>query len=116
MAMSNADSVKWVFVVAMIGVGVVIDSVYLGDSLLYRLLSILGFIMVAGFVAAGTAQGQALLTLARDARLEIRRVVWPTSQETVQTTLLVLAFVILMALLLWGLDALFGWLASFALG
>lgn len=116
MAMSVTDSVKWILAVAVIGVGFVVDNVYLGESLLYRVLAMLGFFMVAAYVAAGTTQGRNLIVLAREARMEIRRVVWPTSQETMQTTLLVLGFVLLTALLLWGLDALFGWLASFALG
>jgi preprotein translocase subunit SecE len=43
-------------------------------------------------------------------------VVWPTRQETVQTTLIVVAFVLLVALFLWGLDSFLGWLASMAIG
>jgi preprotein translocase subunit SecE len=49
----------------------------------------------------------------KEARTEIRKVVWPTRQETTQTTLIVVAVVLVMALVLWGLDSLLG-LAGFA--
>ena len=49
-------------------------------------------------------------------RSEIRKVVWPTRQETTQTTLIVVAVVLVMALLLWGLDSLLGWLVSMIVG
>ena len=42
--------------------------------------------------------------------------VWPTRQETVQTTMIVVVFVIVVALMLWGLDSLLGWLVSLAIG
>jgi preprotein translocase subunit SecE len=42
--------------------------------------------------------------------------VWPTRQETVQTTMIVVAFVLLVALILWGLDSFLGWLASLVIG
>ncbi|WP_438504165.1 preprotein translocase subunit SecE [Acinetobacter towneri] len=52
----------------------------------------------------------------KEARVEIRKVVWPTRQETMQTTLIVVAVVLVMALLLWGLDSLLGWLVSLIVG
>ena len=71
---------------------------------------------VAGAVASQTSQGVAFWELARAARTEIRKVVWPTRQETTQTTLIVVAVVLVMALILWGLDTLLGWLASMLIG
>ena len=47
---------------------------------------------------------------------EIRKVVWPRGQETTQTTLIVLLFVIITGLILWGIDSVLGWLASMILG
>jgi preprotein translocase subunit SecE len=43
----------------------------------------------------------------REARAELRKVVWPTRQETVQTTLIVVVMVVIVALILWALDAVF---------
>lgn len=49
-------------------------------------------------------------------KAEARKVVWPTRQETTQTTLIVVAVVLLMSLLLWALDSLLGWLVSLIVG
>ncbi|MGB2103151.1 MAG: preprotein translocase subunit SecE, partial [Luminiphilus sp.] len=54
--------------------------------------------------------------LVKGSRMEIRKVVWPTRQETTQTTLIVFVFVIITGLILWGLDSVLGWLASLILG
>ena len=67
---------------------------------------------VAGFVALQTEKGGAFWALLKDAKNEIRKVVWPTRQETVQTTLVVVAVVLAMGLVLWGLDSLLGWVVS----
>ena len=71
---------------------------------------------IAGLVALQTAKGAAFWELVKGSRTEIRKVVWPTRQETVQTTLIVVAFVLLVALVLWGLDSFLGWLVSLAIG
>ena len=56
-------------------------------------------------IAATTAKGQGFLTFAKDSRIEVRKVVWPTRQEAIQTTFIVLVATLLMSLLLWGLDS-----------
>ena len=55
-------------------------------------------------------------TLIKDARGEIRRVVWPTWEETTQTTMIVLVLVLIFALILWALDSLLSWLVSSVIG
>jgi len=70
----------------------------------------------AGWVASLTQKGGDFLTLVKGSRTEIRKVVWPTRQETTQTTLIVFVFVIITGLILWGLDSVLGWLASLILG
>ena len=90
---------------------------HFGDQpLLYRVLALL--IVAAGAMALAlqTARGSALLEVLKGANAERRRVVWPSRQERNQTTLVVLGFILVMALLLWGLDSLFGWLASLIMG
>ncbi|MEC8716811.1 MAG: preprotein translocase subunit SecE, partial [Pseudomonadota bacterium] len=54
--------------------------------------------------------------LVNEARVEIRKVVWPTREETTQTTLVVLALVFVMSLILWGLDSLLGLVVSSVIG
>ena len=110
------DNVKWALVAVIVAAGVYGNSYFADESLLYRVLGLLALAVVAGFIALQTAQGAALWTLVRESRVEIRKVVWPTRQEAVQTTLIVVAFVLLVALILWGLDGLLAWLVSLVIG
>jgi preprotein translocase subunit SecE len=112
---SRFDTMKWVVVFFLVAVAVVGNSYFSEQSLLYRVLGILALAIVAGLVALQTARGAAFWTLIKGSRTEIRKVVWPTRQETVQTTLIVVAFVLLVALILWGLDTFLGWLVSLAI-
>jgi preprotein translocase subunit SecE len=110
------DSVKWVVVVALVAIGVYGNSYFADQSLLYRVLGLLVLAVVAGLIALQTVQGEAFWSLAKGSRTEIRKVVWPTRQETVQTTMIVVACVIVVALILWGLDSLLGWLVALVIG
>jgi preprotein translocase subunit SecE len=113
---SRFDGLKWLVVFVLIGVAVVGNSYYADQSLLYRVLGIVALAAIAGLVALQTAKGAAFWTLVKGSRTEIRKVVWPTRQETVQTTMIVVVFVLVVALILWGLDSLLGWLVSLAIG
>lgn len=113
---SRFDALKWLVVVVLVVIGVVANHYFAAQSILYRVVGLLVLAAVAAFVALQTAKGQAFFGLLKDARTEIRKVVWPTRQETTQTTLIVVAVVLVMALLLWGLDSLLGWLVSTIVG
>jgi preprotein translocase subunit SecE len=79
-------------------------------------LALVALAIVAGFVALQTAKGKAFFRLFKEAKNEIRKVVWPTRQETLQTTLIVVVAVLIVGLLLWGLDSLLGWVVSGFIG
>tara|TARA_R110002110_G_scaffold302340_1_gene516467 strand:+ start:277 stop:639 length:363 start_codon:yes stop_codon:yes gene_type:complete len=112
---SRFDSLKWIVVFALIAVAVVGNTYFAEQSLLYRVLGIVAISAVAGLVALQTAKGAAFWTLVKGSRTEIRKVVWPTRQETVQTTGIVVLFVLVVALFLWALDSFLGWLVSLAI-
>ena len=113
---SVVDIVKWFVALALVAVAAGINIVFADESLLYRVLGIVAIALVAIFVALQTAKGAKFSELVKQARIEIRKVVWPSHQETTQTTLLVLVVVVLAAILLWALDSLFGKLASLVIG
>ncbi len=113
---SRYDLLKWLAVAALVVVGVSGNQFYSAEPILYRVLALLVIAAAAGFVALQTAKGQSFFSLVKEARIEIRKVVWPTRQETTQTTLMVVAVVLVMALLLWGLDSLLGWIVSSIVG
>jgi len=106
----------WAISVAIVIAAVYGNSYFGGESLLYRVLGLLAASVVAALIAFQTIQGKAFWLLLKGARMEIRKVVWPTRQETVQTTLIVSLVVIVAGLLLWGLDTLLGWLVSLVIG
>ena len=110
------DMLKWGLVVLLVGAGVAGNMYYAEQSLLYRVLGLVAVGGVALFVALQTVQGKSFAELVKEARIEVRKVVWPTHQETLQTTLMVLVVVLIAAVILWGLDALLGWLASLIIG
>ncbi len=113
---SPLNVLKWCLVVALIAAGVVGNQYYADQSMLYRVLGLVALGAVAIAVALSTSQGVAFSTLVKEARIEIRKVVWPTRPETLQTTFIVLAVVLVAALILWGLDSILGWLASLIIG
>ena len=107
---SRFDGLKWAIVFALIGAAVVGNSYYADQSLLYRVLGILALGIVAGLVALQTAKGAAFWALVKGSRTEIRKVVWPTKQETTQTAIAVFVFTLVMMLFFWILDSGLLWL------
>ena len=108
--------IRWFLGIAIIGIAVYGNSYFAQEALLYRVLAV---IIVSGlglFVISTTEEGKESLKIILESRSEIRRVVWPTRVETTQTTLIVLVAITIAALMLWGLDSLFGWATARLLG
>lgn len=110
------DAVKWVVVTALVVVAIWGNGYYAEISPLYRALAIVALALVAAFVGLQTEQGRAFNQLRKDAAIELRKVVWPTRQETVQTTLVVLVFVVIVALILFLMDWVLSGLVSWVIG
>jgi preprotein translocase subunit SecE len=83
---------------------------------LFRVLGILGVVVVVFLLVSTTLIGKKSLGFARDARVEVRKVVWPTRQETTQTTIAVLVMVLIVAIMLWLIDMFLGWGVKSLLG
>jgi preprotein translocase subunit SecE len=115
-ASGSLDWLKWLVVAALLGGGVYGNWYYQDESLLIRVVALLAGAAVAVFIAIQTERGRNTWNLMREARSEIRRVVWPSNQETTQTTLVVLVLVLIFALILWGLDSLLSWFVSSVIG
>jgi len=114
---SNAlDMFKWVVVFALLAGLVTANTMYGEISVLYRAIAIVVVVAVAGFIAATTEKGSTFLSFAKESRTEVRKVVWPSRQEANQTTLIVLAATLIMALILWGLDGIIVRVVGFITG
>ncbi len=112
----HLDAAKWLLILAIVAVGVYGNTIYAAVTLLYRALA--GVALAGLIVAIGlqTEKGRGVWDLAKEARVEVRKVVWPTRQETTQTTLIVVAVVLFVSLILWGLDSGLSWVIQGLLG
>ena len=106
---SALDTFKLMTAVLVLLAGVVGFYFFEDESQLLRVLGMLAVAVVAFLIAATSDVGRRSLGFFKDARVEVRKVVWPTRQETLQTTIAVLFMVILVAIMLWLFDMLLGW-------
>jgi preprotein translocase subunit SecE len=110
------DGLKWLVVSSLVGGAIYANWYFSAESALYRVVGLVFVLLIAAFVASKTEKGAAIIELSIGARTEWRKVVWPTKQERNQTTLIVVAVILLMALILWGIDSLLSWIASLIMG
>lgn len=110
------EIVKWLVVAILLIVAVVGNYFYRDLSLLLRILAIVIIITIAGSIALITIKGKSAVSFAREAHTEALKVIWPTSQETLSTTLIVATVTTVMSLILWGLDGFLVRIVSFITG
>lgn len=101
---SGMESVKWLVAIALLAGAVVGNHMFADQSVLLRAIGVVVAIAVGLAIASQTFKGRTFLAFAKEARIEVRKVVWPTRQETTHTTLIVMVATVIMALILWGLD------------
>lgn len=111
-ASGKLDAVKWVAVLSLL-VGATLGNQYLVSfSPILRVVGVVVLALIALGLALTTAKGRVLIESMKESRVELRKIVWPTRQETWQTTMIVVAVVLVTSLMLWGVDSLFGWIIS----
>lgn len=98
------ESVKWLVAIALLAGAVVGNHMYADQSVLLRAIGVVVAIAAGLAIASQTFKGRNFLAFAKEARIEVRKVIWPTRQETTHTTLIVMVATVIMALILWGLD------------
>ena len=83
---------------------------YFSDvRLFYRVLAMISVVILSGFIGYQSDFGKLVYSYISESKVEIKKVTWPTKQETTQTTLGVIAVVIIVGILLWLFDMLLGW-------
>lgn len=95
----------WLVVMALFGAGVVANQMFVTVSVALRIAAWVILSLICLSLAAMTVQGSSTVAFAKEAWLELKRVVWPEKQETVQTTLIVMAMVILVSIIIWIVDS-----------
>ena len=113
---SKKDGLLWAIVAVFVAGGIYGYNYFAAESTLYRVIGIVVLAAIACWIAAQTAKGKAFITLGMEARTEIRKVVWPSRQETTHTTMIVVVVVLIVALMLWGMDSLLSLLIKMVIG
>ena len=103
------DKIKLAVAAALIAAGIAGYYLLAAQSILLRVAAVLAGVVAAIAVAWTSAYGQQFAAFAREALVEVRKVVWPTRKETMQTTAAVFAFVVVMAVFLWMSDKTLEW-------
>lgn len=104
-----ADKIRLALAALLALAGAVLSFQWADSALVLRVLVFVAGIAIAVGVVWTTAQGQTFRSFAHESVVETRKVVWPSRKETVQTTAIVMAFVFVMAVFLWVVDASLAW-------
>ena len=110
------DAAKWALAFALVAGAIVAFYYFAETSLLLRVVGLLAVGGLALAVILQTRKGRTAWEFVREARTEVRKVVWPTRKETVHTTGIIMAMVTVVALFLWALDSLLGWIVRTLVG
>ena len=113
---SRLDSVKWLFVTTLVIAGTIANFHY--SQVAWAIRAAIGLVLTAGIIAIilQTAKGRMAWAFAKASRAEMRKVVWPTRQETVHTSIVVVIAVVVASLILWAIDLIFIKLISWFAG
>lgn len=106
---SVLDVVKQVLSVVFVAAGVAAFYYFSEIQLLYRVLGMLAVVVMVLGIMLTTDAGRNVWAFALESKQEVRKVVWPTREETIRTTLLVFAMVFVVGLILWLLDMFLFW-------
>jgi preprotein translocase subunit SecE len=89
--------------------GMVLFYYFSDVRLFYRVLAMISVVILSVFIGYQSDFGKLVYSYISDSKVEIKKVTWPTKQETTQTTLGVIVVVIIVGILLWLFDMLLGW-------
>ena len=102
------DLIKWILA-SIIFIGSLFAFYYFDQfPIIYRVLGLIGVVILDFAILFNTEKVKRLRVFTYDARVELKKVVWSTKAEVIQTTVIVFVVVIIMSVLLWLLDKLLG--------
>src|SRR5436309_4588066 len=110
------DKIKMALAVALVIAGLSGYYYFSETAQVLRVLMVLGGLIGAGVVAWFTEPGKELFAFGEESRQEAGKVSWPTRKETLQTTAIVFAFVVIMAIFLFAVDSSLAWIVKLATG
>lgn len=104
-----ADKLKFALALLLVVAGVVGFYLLAEQAMVLRVLAVLAGVAAGAAVAWFSEPGRQFALFAQETVTETKKVVWPTRKETVQTTGIVFAFMVVMALFLWVTDKTLEW-------
>lgn len=110
------DKIKWLLVIVIVCAAIVANNIYGDMSVLIRAGGFIVAVGIAMVLAAQTDKGRNFLVFAKEARTEVRKVVWPNRQEATHTTFIIAGVTLLMSLILWGMDIGLRWVIGLFTG
>jgi preprotein translocase subunit SecE len=110
------DKIKMTLAVLLVVAGVSGYYYFSDAAQVLRVLMVLGGLVAAAGMAWFTQTGKELFAFGNEAWQEAGKVSWPTRKETLQTTLVVFAFVFVMAIFLFAIDTSLAWMIKVITG
>jgi len=110
-AATTADNAQLTVAILCLVAG--IAGYYLLDNLWLRWGSVVAGLALGAVVVALSGYGRRLWAFSESARVELRKVVWPTRDETLKTTIAVFVFVTIAGVFFWLLDLVLAWATRF---
>jgi preprotein translocase subunit SecE len=110
------DAAKLTAGIAIVAAGIAAFYLLSAQPIWLRWIIVLAAFVAGSFVGLQSYQGKSFWAFVQSSRVELRKVVWPTSQETVQVTIVVFVMVIVLGLFFWGLDSVLGLLTRWLTG
>jgi len=102
---SKLDTVLWTLILVLIAAGVFANYYFSELAGALRFTGWIFLVCVLVGLAVSTVRGKKFWVFAKDARIELFKVVWPTREETVKITMVVAALVLVASIILWGIDS-----------
>ena len=81
-------------------------------SLLFKVLIFVAGLVVSGLVFISGSEGKSFVSFMKETKIELKKVVWPTREETTKTTGMIIIAVIIVSIFLWIVDAFFTWMVQ----
>jgi preprotein translocase subunit SecE len=110
------DKIKIAVAVILLMAGIAAFYYWDQSPMIARVGAVIGGVVAAVVVFWTSVPGKEFFVFAQESIDETKRVVWPTRKETMQTTAVVFAFVFVMALFLWFIDAGLLWAVRILMG
>jgi len=110
------DAAKLAAGVVIVAAGVAGFYLLGSQPIWLRWIIVLAALVLGVLVGLQSYQGKTLWAFVQSARIELRKVVWPNRQETMQVTIVVMVMVVALGLFFWGLDTVLGLLTRWLTG